>query len=93
MDHAYGSAILIRDSLSVEFVPQMSNNYTSCIELKVSGSSIRFLSVYLLPSHADPSALLRQTLTELGSSNAVLSIDSNAKNVLWGSLFTDRGGS
>ena len=55
-DHAYGSAILVRDSLAKAYklTTKHFDNHVSCIELKTHSGTYRFASVYLSRSIADP---------------------------------------
>lgn len=53
--HAYGSCILVRDSVSKtgKLTTKHLSNHVACIDLQTSTGPLRFVSVYLRPSITD----------------------------------------
>ena len=94
-DHAYGSAIIVRDSVAKagSLTTKHISNHVACIELHTSTSIYRFASVYLRPSLPDFCAVALNLFTQLSSANTIIGVDSNAKNTVWSSCCTDRKGS
>ncbi len=94
-DHAYGAAILLRQSLvdSGHVKTLHRANHVACVEVTSRSGSFRFVSMYLRPSLTNFSEHLDDCFSALASPISIFGIDANAKSLLWNSTFTDKKGS
>ena len=90
-DHAYGSAILLRDSLSknASLSSSLPSNISTCISFPTCSGSLSFCSAYLRPSLPNFCQSASQILDKSASPLSIICVDSNAKNLLWNSNGTD----
>ena len=93
-DHAYGAAILIRQSLVKNGDLKLfhKGNHAACVEIHCRLGRFRFASLYLRPSLPNFVSSAKECLEFFSSPFAVIGVDSNAKNQLWNSIYTDQKG-
>jgi hypothetical protein len=68
-DHAYGSVILIKDSISTagNLSVMHLSNFASCVELHTKSGPLRFASIYLRPSISDFASTVQSIFDALSS--------------------------
>jgi hypothetical protein len=93
-DHAYGSVILIKDSISTadNLSVMHLSNFASCVELHTKSGPLRFASIYLRPSISDFASTVQSIFDALSSPYSVFGLDFNTKNRVWNSSVNDRRG-
>lgn len=92
-DHAYGAAILVRKVLMARTVACMSSNEGIGIQLSsMSKNPVNLFSVYCRPSHKNLGSIIDPMAKFQDLKHTLISMDSNAKNKLWGSKITDKKG-
>nr|CAH0106095.1 unnamed protein product [Daphnia galeata] len=96
-DHAYGSAILVRDHIvkSGKLSTCHLSNSSACVALNTNNGTLRLASVYLRPSLSLPdfSSLVSTILSSVTSPHSLICVDSNAKSPVWNSASTNQRGS
>lgn len=93
-DHAYGAAILVRDSFADSscISPLHLDNFASCIDIKSRWGDFRFSSIYLRPSLVNSVDTMADCLKVFSSKSSIVCSDTNAKNIIWNSNCTDQKG-
>ncbi len=91
MDHAYGTTILVKKTLKASAVPSISSNEMVGVKLTYDRRELFLFSIYCRPSLKELSPMLSplSSLSPSAARNAVLCLDSNARNILWNSNSTD----
>lgn len=95
-DHAYGSAILAKNSLDAALCEQGAMNAIAGIRIDASPSPLYLFSAYCRFSLPSSAIFLQDFLGTLPVGvmrDSVFAIDCNGKNKLWNSSMTDRKGS
>lgn len=94
-DHAYGSAILIRDSIAKagKLDCRHFSNFAACVELKTNAGPLRLASIYRRPSMSNFSASVTPILDVVAAPFAIIGSDANARSQLWNSKSCDKRGS
>lgn len=91
-DHAYGSAILIRDSIAkagkLDF--KDISNFAACVA--TSKQPLRLSSIYLSPTNPNLSATVPPILGAVAATFTIIGSDANAKSLLWNITSSDKRG-
>ena len=92
--NAYGAAILIRQSLvkNGDLTFFHKGNHATCVEIHCRFGRFRFASLYLGPSLPNFVSSTKECLELVSSTFAVIDVDSNTRNQLWNSIYTDQKG-
>ena len=92
-EHAFGSAIIIRESLRAIVLP-VSNNEVTAVQINHFGKNLTLLSAYARPSARGLSSVLAAPLSSLSAtlSETIISLASNGRTHLWNSAVTDQKG-
>lgn len=93
-DHAYGTAILIRDSFSKSATLSSTGppNLSTCVRVPTRSGSLSLCSAYLRPSLTDFGHTAAIILEGSSTPLSIVGMDSNAKNPLWNSSGNDSRG-
>ena len=93
-DHAYGTAILVRDSFSQSstLAPTDPPNLSTCVRVSTRSGSLCLCSAYLRPSLTDFSHTASAILDSFATPLSIIGTVSNAKNPLWNSCGSDSRG-
>ena len=81
-DHAFGAAILIRESVvrAGKLVCKHISNCAACVELATKNGPLRLSSVYLRPSNLDFLAMLAPIPDVASAPFAIICTDANARS-------------
>jgi len=94
-DHAYGAAILVKNSLNCSICPQGAGNAFAGVKILLKNKPTYFFSVYCRPSLHSSASFLQQFLNLIPTGvlrSSVFAIDGNGKNKIWNSKTTDKKG-
>lgn len=93
-DHAYGSAILVRDTVATagKIACKHISNFAACVELATCSGPLRMVSVYIRPSTLNFTTTFSPILDAVASPFVVIGSDVNAKSLLWNSRCSDKRG-